>query len=211
MPRPAARSAAAFIASASATVFASGFSQSTCLPASSAAIAISACVSPGVTMSTTSMSSRAITSRQSVAVSAQPHLRAFAATPAASRPTTTVISGSRGRSKNRGATRQPWECAAPMKPWPIMATRSRSVNAVLLYQSGCGAGRPAIAGRTPRGYCSVLYSKARSMNWSTFSLVTTGASSTIRFGMPGVIRSPIVLLCAMRRASATPSAPCVDG
>ena len=72
-PRSAARAAASAIASASATVFASGFSHSTCLPASSAAIAISAWESPGVTMSTMSMSSRAITSRQSVADSAQPH------------------------------------------------------------------------------------------------------------------------------------------
>ena len=42
-PRARAASAAATIASASATVLASGFSHRTCLPASNAAIAISAC------------------------------------------------------------------------------------------------------------------------------------------------------------------------
>ena len=115
-PFSAARAAASAIASASATVLASGFSHSTCLPASRAAIAISAWVSPGVTMSTMSMSSRAITSRQSVADSRQPHFSAAAATAEASRPTTTSIDGWAGRSKKRGATRQPWECAAPMKP-----------------------------------------------------------------------------------------------
>ena len=47
-----ARAAASAMASASATVLASGFSHSTCLPASSAATAISACVSPGEQTST---------------------------------------------------------------------------------------------------------------------------------------------------------------
>ena len=84
---------------------------------------ISACESPGVTMSTMSMSSRAITSRQSVADSAQPHFSAAAATASALRPTMTAISGSAGRSNIRGAWRQPTECAEPMKPYPIIATR----------------------------------------------------------------------------------------
>ena len=79
-------------------------------------MAISACESPGVTMSTTSMSSRAITSRQSVADSAQPHLAAASATASALRPTMTAISGSAGRSNTRGAVRHPCEWAAPMKP-----------------------------------------------------------------------------------------------
>ena len=39
-----------------------------------------------------------------------------------SRPTITDIRGSTGRSKNRGATRQAWEWAAPMKPYPTSAT-----------------------------------------------------------------------------------------
>ena len=54
----AARSAAAAIASASSSVLASGFSHSTCLPASSAAMATSACPSPGVHTSTSCTSSR---------------------------------------------------------------------------------------------------------------------------------------------------------
>ena len=67
------------IASASATVLANGFSHSTCLPAASAARAISAWVSPGVQMSMRSMSSRA-TSRQSVSLSCQPNRSAAVAT-----------------------------------------------------------------------------------------------------------------------------------
>ena len=97
-------------------MFASGFSHSTCFPASSAAIAISSCECPGVTMSTMSMSSRAMTSRQSVADSRQPHLSADAATASAFRPTITVISIAFGRSKTLGAVRQACECAAPMNP-----------------------------------------------------------------------------------------------
>ena len=57
------------------TVLASGFSQSTALPARAAAIAISACESPGVQTSTMSMSSPLTTSRQSVAASSQPSAR----------------------------------------------------------------------------------------------------------------------------------------
>ena len=59
-PRCAAASAAATIASASARLLASGFSTSTCLPASSAARAMSWWRWPGVQMSTTSMSSRSM-------------------------------------------------------------------------------------------------------------------------------------------------------
>ena len=109
----AARSAAAAIASASSTVFASGFSHSTCLPASSAAIAISAWESPGVTMSTMSMSSRAITSRQSVADSAQPHLSAAAATAAALRPTTTPSRAGRGGRRTAARPASPASARRP--------------------------------------------------------------------------------------------------
>ena len=63
---------AASIFSASVTVLASGFSQNTTLPAFAAAIAISAWLSPGVLMSTMSMSLRLTTSCQSVEVSSQP-------------------------------------------------------------------------------------------------------------------------------------------
>ena len=56
--RAAARSAVATIARASSTVLASGFSHSTCLPASSAATAISAWVSPGEQTSTSTSTAR---------------------------------------------------------------------------------------------------------------------------------------------------------
>ena len=108
------RSAAAAICSASATVLASGFSHSTCLPASSAAIAISACRSPGVQMSTRSTSSRSITRRQSVSTEAKPNRSAAAETASGLRPEITVSSGVSGRSKNRWALRQAWACTAPM-------------------------------------------------------------------------------------------------
>ena len=61
-----ARSTAATIASPSAASMASGFSHSTHLPASAAAIAISLCRLFGTQMSIASMSSRAIRRRQSV-------------------------------------------------------------------------------------------------------------------------------------------------
>ncbi len=60
------------IASASARVLASGFSHSTCLPASSAAMATSAWLTPGVHTSTSCTSSRLIRACQSVSVAAQP-------------------------------------------------------------------------------------------------------------------------------------------
>ena len=127
VPRPSAASAAAVISSASATELASGFSQSTCLPAASAARAMSRWVLPGVQMSTRSTSSRSTTARQSVADSAQPNCSAACAARPASRPTTTCITGRSGRSKKRWALRHACEWAAPMKAWPIIATRSGAV------------------------------------------------------------------------------------
>nr|BFE75760.1 hypothetical protein GCM10020092_090610 [Actinoplanes digitatis] len=113
-PRSAACAAASAISRASATELASGFSQSTCLPAASAASAISRWVSPGVQMSTRSMSSRSITSRQSVECPSQPNLAAAAATFSSSRPQTTDIRADSGRSNARLTVRHACECAAPM-------------------------------------------------------------------------------------------------
>ncbi len=103
-------------ASASATVLASGFSHSTCLPAASAASAISAWLSPGVQMSTRSMSARSTSVRQSVSALAQPcrsaasrhgvGVRARRARPAP---------GSAAGRRTGPAVRQACECAAPMK------------------------------------------------------------------------------------------------
>jgi hypothetical protein len=59
---PASR-AASSISFASARVLASGFSQITCFPASSAASTISRCVFPGVTTSTSPTSSRSMSLR----------------------------------------------------------------------------------------------------------------------------------------------------
>ena len=104
------------MASASATVFANGFSHRTCLPASSAAMAISACVSPGVQMSMTSMSGRS-TSSLPVGRREDCHPRVAAARLAASasRPQSATMRGDSGRSKTRPAVRHAWEWAAPMK------------------------------------------------------------------------------------------------
>ena len=113
-PRAAARRAAAAIASASATVLASGFSHSTWRPASKAAMAISAWLSPGVHTSMSCTSSRRSRERQSVTASAQPWRAAAARTFAASRPHTAAMTGRSGRLKARGASRQARECAAPM-------------------------------------------------------------------------------------------------
>jgi hypothetical protein len=71
-PRALARAAAAAIARASGTVVASGFSHSTCWPASRAAMAISACASPGAQMSMSCTSRRPIRARQSGSAAAQP-------------------------------------------------------------------------------------------------------------------------------------------
>ena len=93
-------STAASIFSASRRVLASGFSQSTALPARAAAIAISAWLSPGVLTSTRWMSFRATTSRQSVAVSSQPSWPAAALTAGRFRPHSTLRRGRR-RGENR--------------------------------------------------------------------------------------------------------------
>jgi hypothetical protein len=108
------RSAAATIARASSTEFASGFSHSTCLPAASAAMAISAWLSPGVQMSTTSMSSRRTSSRQSVEYPSQPSRVAAALTFGSFRPQIAAIRARSGRSNTRFTVRHACECAAPM-------------------------------------------------------------------------------------------------
>ena len=96
-------------------MLASGFSHSTCLPAASAAIAMSAWLEPGVQMSTSRTSSRATSAFQSVSTDSQPSLRAAASAASRLRPHRTVIRTSSGRSKTRPAVRQAWEWAAPMK------------------------------------------------------------------------------------------------
>jgi hypothetical protein len=114
-PRAAATSAASAIASASSTVLASGFSHSTCLPASSAAMAISACVSArGAHVDEVDV----VAGDQALPVrlgGRQPSLPAARSTASASRPHSAVSAGDSGRSKNRPAEAQACEWAAPMK------------------------------------------------------------------------------------------------
>ena len=102
------------MARASATVLASGFSQSTCLPASRAAMAISAWVSPGVQTSTRSTSSRAMSARQSVSTLRQSKRRATSEAASTFRPPIATRSGVSAGSKKLRALRQPCEWAAPM-------------------------------------------------------------------------------------------------
>ena len=78
--------AALTMARASATLRASGFSQSTILPAAAAAMAASACRWFGSAMSTASMSLRSIAARQSVAVSSHSHCAAVLCSSGESRP-----------------------------------------------------------------------------------------------------------------------------
>src|SRR6185295_4189336 len=128
--------AAALMRSASATSLASGFSHRIALPASAAATAISACESPGVTMSTTSMSLRPSTSCQRVAASSKPSRPCASFTFASVRPTTTFSTGSKGTSSKKRATcRQAFECARPMKSYPIIATFSLRLAIVVFSLS----------------------------------------------------------------------------
>ena len=84
------------------------------MPAFAAAMAISAWVSPGVDTSTMSMSSRATTSRQSVAYSSQPRVREALRTAERLRPQITFMRGVSFGSKNRPTWRQALLCARPM-------------------------------------------------------------------------------------------------
>jgi hypothetical protein len=106
--------AAAVMARASSALLASGFSQRTCLPASRAAIEISAWLDPGVQTSTRSTSSRSTSRFQSVSQAAQPSRPAAAATCSRSRPQMAARRGVKGSSKKRPTLRQAWECARPM-------------------------------------------------------------------------------------------------
>ena len=129
-------------------------------PPASAAIAISAWLSPGVQTSINCTSSRVSSLRQSVSVSLQPSLLAAASTASAFRPHSTVIAGCSGRSKNRGALRQACEWAAPMKAYPIRPMPRFVIRSYLAFVSS-------------RRACQD--SKAVGRYWSTLSLVTTGA------------------------------------
>src|SRR5918994_2058617 len=85
----------------------------------------------------TSMSSRAIKSRQFVQCASQPSRAAAAATFSSSRPQIAAIFTCIGRSNTRFTVRQACECAAPMKAYPTMPTR-RSVISEPEPQIGAG-------------------------------------------------------------------------
>src|SRR5581483_3785462 len=101
----------------------SGFSQITCLPFFTASMAISACEKVGVEMSTISMSGDSTISRQSVAACCQPSCARAAWTFWALRPQIVWSSTLALRVKNLGACLQAFECALPMKRYPISPTR----------------------------------------------------------------------------------------
>jgi len=107
--------AAANIASACLTFIASGFSHKTCFPFFAAATAISAWQFVGVTMSTMSISGDSTISRQSVVACCQPRWARAACTPEVLRPQMVCSSTLALSGKNRGACRQAFECALPMK------------------------------------------------------------------------------------------------
>ena len=75
------------------------------MPAAAAACAISACVPGGVQTSTTSMSSRVTSARQSVVCSGMPYAAAAAATAGPLRPDITLTTGVTGSGRSIGATR----------------------------------------------------------------------------------------------------------
>jgi hypothetical protein len=85
------------------------------LPASRAAIEISAWLDPGVQTSTSSTSSRSTSRFQSVSQADQPSRSAAAATAARSRPQMAAMRGATGRSKKWSTVRHACEWALPMK------------------------------------------------------------------------------------------------
>ena len=97
---------------APSTEFARGFSQSTCLPASSAPIAMSTWLSPGVQTSRTWMSGSATASRQSVSTFGIPNASANAWVFSRFLPITWVTRA--GVPKNLAACAQPAVWMRPM-------------------------------------------------------------------------------------------------
>ena len=127
--------AAATIASPSATVGASGFSQSTCLPAASSPSTTSRCSELATATLTTSTSDASATACQLVSARAYPNRRAVSTANGsyASAIATSRTSGSPGPYTVE-ACRYALACARPTMPAPTTATRrarrpSGAVNA----------------------------------------------------------------------------------
>ena len=108
------RFSASMIRSAAASVMSIGFSTTTCLPASRAATAPSACTPLGVQIVTASTSSRRSTASRSVADSA-PYRAASSCALAGSRSTTATSSATSGSSASASA----W--TLPITPAPTRA------------------------------------------------------------------------------------------
>src|SRR6476469_1513757 len=102
--------------SASAAEVASGFSQTTALPAASACSANSACVAFGVQTCTTSTSAESISSSTEAAGAVAPNWPAAAAAAAGLDPAT--------RLTRCPADRTARACTPPMKPVPMIPARS---------------------------------------------------------------------------------------
>ena len=117
--------AASAMAFASSNVEAIGFSQSTCFPAFSAAMAISAWALFGVQMLTTSISGSLTMSRQSVQHFSKPK-RSFASAAISGTMSQIVFkTGTAGAGqKYLGMSEYPIECAFPMNPAPTRPTFS---------------------------------------------------------------------------------------
>src|SRR5437588_5629328 len=103
---------------------ANGFSHKIDLRARAAAIAISACKSFGVQISTISIPRSAMTVRQSVVELSHPSLLAARLVAARSRPQIVAMRISAAKSKKRGACRHALECALPMNFVPINPTEN---------------------------------------------------------------------------------------
>src|SRR3984957_6414294 len=117
-------STAATIFSDSAALRPNGFSHITILPASAAAMAISAWVSFGLAMSMRSISFRATSLRQSVSNDEYPQLPAKLSASAGFRAQTATSAGSCSRSKNLLTFPNALEWVRPIKPQPTMPTLS---------------------------------------------------------------------------------------
>src|ERR1700683_3491333 len=129
-------STAATIFSDSAALRPNGFSHITILPASAAAMAISAWVSFGLAMSIRSIYFRAASLRQSVSNDGYPQLSAKASASARLRAQTAVSTGSYSRSKNRLTLAKAFEGVRPMKPQPTMPTLSLFVAPINGLRNG---------------------------------------------------------------------------
>ena len=119
--RPGARSAAATMASQSGSVAATGFSSRTCLPAPSAATAISRCISCGVAITTTSTDGSPSSAAQSVW--GVPPWRAAKAATASASLRQTAVSRAPATSRSASAWTAP-KWPAPMMPMPTSALAS---------------------------------------------------------------------------------------